>query len=69
MTVKATENCVESLMVKGIKAVDIVVQNPTVTLDTVDWQDLRIKIDCTRSLDISSQAQRTGLKVFWNAWM
>jgi len=40
MTVKASENCVECRMAKGVKAVDIFVQNPTVTLDTVDWQGL-----------------------------
>ena len=64
MTVKATENCIESLMAKGIKAVDIVVQNPTVTLDTVDWQGLRIKIDCTRSVDISSSSSENSFEGF-----
>jgi len=35
MTVKATENCVKSLIAKVINAADIVVLNSTVTLDTV----------------------------------
>ena len=64
MSVKATENCVESLMAKGVKAVDIVVQNPTVTLDTVDWQGLRIKTDCTRPVDISSSSSENWFESF-----
>jgi len=64
MTVKATENCVESLVAKGVKAGDIVVQNPTVTLDTVDWQGRRIKIDCTRSVDISSSSSESWFGKF-----
>ena len=46
MLVKATENCVESLMSKGIKAADIVVLNPTVTLDTVYLQSSRTNCAC-----------------------
>ena len=52
MTIKATENCIGCLMAKGINAVDIAVQNPTVTLHTDYWQSL--KIDCTRQVDTSS---------------
>jgi len=64
MTVQATENCVESQMAKGVKAVHIVVQNPTVTVDTVDWEGLRIKTDCTRSVDISSSSSENWFDSF-----
>jgi len=56
MTVKATENCVKNLMAKGINVADIVVLNPTITLDTVELQSLRIKIECTRQVDISNSS-------------
>ena len=46
MTVKATENCVKSLMAKGINATTIVVLTPTVTLDTVYLQSPRIDCAC-----------------------
>jgi len=51
-------------MAKGVKAVDIFVQNPTVTLDTVDWQGLWIKIDCTRLVDISSSSSENWFESF-----
>jgi len=49
MSIKATENCVESLMTKGINAASIVVLTPTVTLDTVQLQSPRI--DCACQVD------------------
>jgi len=49
MLVKATENCVESLMTKGINAADIVILNPTVTLDTVYLQSSGT--DCACQVD------------------
>jgi len=49
MSVKATENCVESLMAKGINATSIVVLTLTVTLDTVCLQSPRK--DCACQVD------------------
>jgi len=46
MSVKATENCVESLMAKGINAASIVVLTPTGTLDTVYLQSPRTDCAC-----------------------
>ena len=54
MTVKATENCVKSLMAKGINATTIVVLTPTVTLDTVYLQSPRI--DCACQVDTLSSS-------------
>jgi len=62
MTVKATENCIERLMAKGINAADIVVRNPTVILDTVYWQSLRI--DCARQVDTSSSSCENWFESF-----
>jgi len=63
MTVKATENCIERLS-KGINVSDISVLNPTITLDTVDLQSLRIKIDCTHQVDISSSSSGNWFENF-----
>jgi len=54
MTVKATENCVKSLMAKGINATSIVVLTPTVTLDNVHLQSPRI--DCACHVDTLSSS-------------
>jgi len=54
MSVKATENCVESLKAKGINAASIVVLTPTVTLDTVHLQSPRI--DCACQVDTLSSS-------------
>ena len=52
MTVKLTERYIGFLMAKGTNAADIAVQNPTVILNTGNWQSL--KTDCTRQVDTSS---------------
>ena len=62
MLVKATENCVESLMPKVIKADDIVVRNPSVNLDTACWQNLRI--DCTCQVDTLSPSSENWFESF-----
>jgi len=50
MTVKATENCVKSLMAKGINADSIVVLTPTVFLDTAYLQSFQV--DCVSKDEI-----------------
>jgi len=62
MTVKATENCVESLMTKGIKATDIAVLNLTVTLDTIYWRKRRIGRAC--QVDASSSSSENWFTSF-----
>jgi len=62
MSIKATENCIESLMAKGIKAADIAVLNPTVTLDTAYWQGIRI--DCACQVDTLSSSSENWFESF-----
>jgi len=62
MLVKATENCVESLMAKGINAADIVVLNPTVTLDTVYLQSSRT--NCACQVDTLSSSSKSWFENF-----
>jgi len=62
MLVKATENCVERLMAKGINAADIVVLNPTVTLDTVYLQNSRT--DCACQVDTLSSSSENWFESF-----
>jgi len=50
MTVKATENCVKSLMAKGINADSIVVLTPTVFLDIAYLQSSQV--DCVSKDEI-----------------
>ena len=50
MTVKATENCVKSLMAKGINVDSIVVLTPTVFLDTAYLQSSQV--DCVSEDEI-----------------
>ena len=54
MLVKATQNCVKSLMAKGINTTNIVVLTPTVTLDTFYLQSPRI--DCACQVDTLSSS-------------
>jgi len=44
--VKTTKNCVANLTVKGINASDIVVQTPTVVLNAVRLQSVRVNCAC-----------------------
>jgi len=46
MLIKATENCVTNLIAKGITPSNIVVQTPTVVLNTVRLQSARIDCAC-----------------------
>jgi len=62
MSVKTTENCVESLMAKGINAASIVVLTPTVTLDTVYLQSPRI--DCACQVDTLSSSSENWFERF-----
>jgi len=62
MLVKATEKCVKSLMADGINVTNIVVLNPTVTLDTVDLQSLRI--NCACQVDTSSSSSENWFQSF-----
>jgi len=62
MLVKATENCVESSMAKGINAADIAVLNPTVTLDTVYLQSS--KTDCACQVDTLSSSSENWFESF-----
>ena len=52
MLIKATQNCVTNLIAKGINASNIVVQTPTVVLNTVLLQSIRV--DCACQTDILS---------------
>ena len=61
ISVKAIENCVESLMAKGINAASIVVLTPTVTLDTVHLQSPRI--DCACQVDVLSSCSENWLEI------
>ena len=66
MTVKATENCVKSLMAEGINTTSIVVFNPTVTLDTVDLQSLRI--NCAGQVDTLSPSSENWFESFFGMY-
>jgi len=64
MTVKATENCIKSLIANAMNTADIVVLNSTVTLDTVYLQSLRI--DCTCQVDTLRSSSENWFENFWN---
>jgi len=49
-------------MAKGTNAADIVVQNPTVTLNTCNWQSL--KRDCIHQVDTSSSNSENWFESF-----
>ena len=66
MTIKATKNCVENLIAKGIGASSIAVLIPTVVLDTAHLQG--IEVDCVK-LIYRVQVLRIGLRVLCNIWM
>ena len=57
MTVKATGNCVTSLMVKGINAADIVVLDPTVTLQS-------LRIYCAGQVETPSSSSENWFEEF-----
>jgi len=67
MSVKATENCIESLIAKGVDVSDVVLLTPTVWLDT-DCPQI-FKETVLAKLKQQGQARRTGLRVFWNVLM
>jgi len=52
MSVKATKNCVETLIAKGIQSSNIAVLTPTVVLDMDHLQS--VKKDCACQVDASS---------------
>jgi len=60
MSIKATKNCIKSLVAKGVHASDIVVLTPTVTLDTVHLQSPRI--DCVSQVDVLSSCSENWLE-------
>jgi len=62
MSVKATENCIESLIAKGVDVSDIVVLTPTVWLDTDRLQKV-LKETVPAKLKQQGQVRRTGLRV------
>ena len=62
MLIKATENCVANLIAKGINASNIVVQTPTVVLNTVRLQSVRV--DCACQTDILSSYSEDWFEKF-----
>ena len=62
MLVKATENCVTNLIAKGITPSNIVVQTPTVVLNTVRLQSAII--DCVCQVDIRKPYSKDWFKKF-----
>jgi len=62
MSVKATKNCVENVIAKGIYASNIVVLTPTVVLDTVHLQSA--KKDCACQVDVSSAGSEDWFESF-----
>ena len=68
MTVKVTENCVKSLMVKGINAVSIVVLIPTVFF-LIPLICKVLKYTVLVKMRYHAQTLRTVSKVLRHAWI
>jgi len=58
MTVKATGNCVTSLMVKGINTADIVVLDPTANLQS-------LRIYCAGQVETPSSSSENWFEEFF----
>jgi len=60
MSIKATNNCIKSLVAKDIDASDIILLTPTVTMKTVHLQSPRI--DCASQVDVLSSRSENWLE-------
>jgi len=58
MTVKATENCVKSLMAKGISATSIVVLTPTLL-------NASLCIPCIQLMEILPTRRDSSISLIW----
>ena len=64
MTIRATESCVQSLMVNGINVADVMVRTPKVLLDTFGLQNLKIGIDVACQTSTSSTSSEDWFEEF-----
>jgi len=62
MAVKATKNCLENFIAKGIQSSNIAVLTPTVVLDIDHLQS--VKKDCACQVDASSSSSENWFKSF-----
>jgi len=67
MSIKATKNCVENLIAKGINASNIVVLTLAVVFDTVHLQSFRA--NCACQVDVLSSRSEDWFEIFWSALM